>query len=519
MRSLNEQEVELLKNLLNNKQKQHGITKLRTAVYNRKSAEDEKQTSIDTQFNECKKFIDKYDFLETTEKFQEDNVSGMFTDERTEFNKMLDKVDKGEIDVIVVMKLDRFSRSVEDASRSIKRIQQANCFLIAGDINCMPNTPSDGLLLNIMTALNQYYAQRAASDVMASECNNAKKGLATGLMPYGYKIVRAHVKDPPVIVVNDNEAPAIRLMFKMIAQGDSYNQVIDELESQGYKTRKGGKFCKSTLNTMLRNEKYCGNLIYNRVDSKRKKNRVLIEHFDEIRNEGAIPPIIDKELFDKVQAVLAQKSVCLPKRNKSVAYILTGLLTCKNCGKPMSGSLTGSKRIRNYICPCHTKKGTEHCDTKDINAEKLERAIKITLTYLINAYISKTDLPLKDIKGLYEDYTQDKTNYYRKIKEYESTIKKRILSTVNISDGILIEEYQKQVKECKEEQQRLQAKKTEKETAINQLNAILSDRDKIPATITTDKIFYNDDIFRKLVRLFVDKILIDNIEIKISFVA
>lgn len=516
MRSLNDKEIEFLKKLLTTKQKQHGITKLRTAVYNRKSSEDEKQTSIETQYDECINFIDNYDFLELTEKFQEDNVSGMFTDIRTEFNRMLDKVDNGEIDVIVVMKLDRFSRSIEDASRSIKRIQQANCILIAGDINCMPNTPSDGLFFNLMTALNQYYAQRSASDIMASECNNAKKGLATGLVPYGYKIVRPEKKDPPQIFINESEAPAVRLIFKMIAQGNSYNQVIDELDSQAYRTRKGEKFCKSTLNSMLKNEKYCGNIIYNRIGGKRKKHRVLIEQFDEIRNEGAIPPIIDKELFDKVQDILTQKSVCRPKRNIST-YILTGVLCCKNCGKPMSGSLTGSKRIRNYICPCHTKKGIEHCDTKDINADKLERAIKLTLTDLINAYIAKTNIPLKDIKGIYENYTKDKTNYERKITDFDNTIKKLVLLSASTTDNVLIEEYQKQVKECNTERQRLQAKKTAKEKAINQLSAILCGKNKIHTTIPTNKIFNNVNISRQLVQLLIDKIHIDNNEIKIQF--
>ena len=517
MRSLDRRELELLKSSLEKKKDTHKITKLRTAIYARKSSEDEKQTSLKTQIEECTKFIDSYNILELTKEFQEDNVSGMFIDKRTEFNKMLDMADNGEIDVIVVMKLDRFSRSVEDASRSIKRIQQANCFLIAGDINCMPNTPSDVLLLNFMTILNQYYAQRAASDVMASECNNARKGLATGVMPYGYKIIRANKKAPPVIAINENESPAIKLIFKMIAQGDSYNQVIDELDSQGFKTRRGDKFCKSTLNSMLRNEKYCGNLIYNRIDGKKKKNRVLVEQFGEIRNNGAIPSIIDKKLFDNVKAVLSQKTVCRPRQNKSPAYILTGFLRCKLCGKPMSGSLTGSKRVRNYICPCHSKKGSEHCDTKDINADKLEKALKIVLTDIINDYLTKTNLTTNEIKSLYESYTQDTINYERKIKEFKNIIKRLIQLSAKTGDDVLINEYQKQIIDCNNEQLRLQERKTAKENTINRLNAILSDKDKIPTTIPTDKIFYNDDISRKLVRLLIDKIYIDNNEITIQF--
>lgn len=517
MKSLDNSEIKLLQKTLKQKSDKNNISKLRTAIYARKSAKDTKQTSIPAQIAECERFIENYEFLAHTHTFQEDNVSGMFTDKRDEFKKMLSKAENGEIDVIVVMKLDRFSRSVEDASNGIKRLQQAGCYLIAGDIDCMPKTPSDGLLFNIMTAINQYYAQRAASDVMTSECRNAREGFATGIVPYGYKILRANRKDSPTIIVNEKEAPAIRLLFKMIAQGDSYNRVIDELDSQGYKPRKGGKFCKSTLNSMLRNEKYYGTLIYNRVGGKRKKNRVLIEQFDEIRNENAIPPIIDKKLFDRVQTVLQQKAECRPKQNKNTAYILTGFLRCKLCGKPMSGSLTGSKRVRNYICPCHIKKGAEHCDTKDINADKLERAVKTVLTEAINELTAKTAIPQNEIKRHYQSLTQDNTNYGRKITDIDRTIKNLLLRSASTQDNELIEDYQNQVKDCRKEKQRLQAKKTAKEQVVAQLEKMLSTNNTTPAPITTAEIFYNEEISRKVIQLLIDKIYIDNDNIEIQF--
>lgn len=440
----------------------------------------------------------------------------MFIDKRTEFNKMLSMTINGELDVIIVMKLDRFSRSVEDASNGIKRIRQSGCFLIAGDIACMPQTPSDGLLLNIMTALNQYYAERAASDVMASECNNALKGFATGLLPYGYKIVRADRKSPPQIMINEDEAPAIRIMFEAIEQGESYNYVIGELEKQGFKTRKGTTFCKSTINAMLRNEKYCGNLIYNRLGGKRKKNRVLVEKFDEIRNEDSIPKIISVEQFNNVQKILSDKNRCRPKPHKSTKYILTGSLSCK-CGRPMSGSMTGSKHIRNYICRCHTQKGENHCETRDINADKLERAVKIVLTDYINSYIANTDLSQDEIKKLYEEYTQDTTRYERKIVDLDKTINRLIMQSAKLTDQDMIKVYQKNIKSCQNECKTLQSQKAEKEKNIDRLNSLLSSKNKKPASLKINEIFYNDEISKKLVILLIDKIYVDNNEIKIKF--
>ena len=155
--------------------------------------------------------------------------------------------------------------------------------------------------------------------------------------------------------IDESEAPAIRTMFELIADGKSYKTVIDTLTAQGYRTRKGGKFTNSTLNSLLRNDKYYGTYVYNRKGSKRKNNRVLIEKFDEVRNAKAIPAIISKSLFDKVQAILDGRTVCRPQLNKHPEYILTGFLYCKSCGSTMSGeSNIGGRnktRTRTYVCP------------------------------------------------------------------------------------------------------------------------------------------------------------------------
>ena len=74
---------------------------------------------------------------------------------------------------------------------------------------------------------------------------------------------------------------------------------------------------------MLENEKYCGTYIYNRENGKRKKNRVLLEHFDEVRNETAIPAIITKAEFDKVKAILEARKSCRPHQNANPEYFLT----------------------------------------------------------------------------------------------------------------------------------------------------------------------------------------------------
>lgn len=165
------------------------------------------------------------------------------------------------------------------------------------------------------------------------------------------------------------------MIFDKISKGESYSQVITELNRLGYTTRNGQQFSYTTLNAMLKNEKYCGIYVYNRKDGKKKKNRVLIENFDEVRNKTAIPPIIDRKKFDKVQKILKQRET-MPVSNLNSPFILTGLIFCKQCGSSMSGvSQTGGRsrqKYRTYVCPNHRAKNRQTLRYKT-NKRRLSR--------------------------------------------------------------------------------------------------------------------------------------------------
>ena len=386
MRKLKQGEINAFQLQLEIVKSKYNTNRLRTVIYARKSAIDERQTSLPTQISECKEFVKQYDFLELTEVFQEDNRSGMFMDNRTEFLRMLEKAEKHEIDVIVVLRFDRFARDMADMTTTIKLLRVYGCSLIAGDDIAGSETPAGEFTQNIIFSQNQYQARVTASRVMESEIHNAKMGYnAGGKPPYGIKIVNKQFE------IDEDEAPAIRIMFNMIANGSSYKDVIEKLDKLGYKTRNGISFTHSTMSTILRNDKYYGTYVYNREGSKRKAKRVLIEKFNEVRNGDAIRAIISKELFDKVQKILDDRKVCRPRQNENSDYFLTGYVYCKGCGSSMSGksSVGGrqNKRSRYYVCLNHSTRRSKTCKTKDVNADYLETAVKETLVEKINSYL------------------------------------------------------------------------------------------------------------------------------------
>ncbi len=505
MRNLEEREICLLKKKITKQENRN----LRVAIYARKSAEDERQTSLDTQIAQCRAFVSQYEFLEITHEFAEDNVSGMFIDGRNEYLAMMSLAERKEIDVIVIAKLDRLARDMANALMARKLLDLYGCYLIAGDDVANADTPAGEFMRNILLSQNQYHARRTASDVMASECNNVKRGTtAGGKPPYGLKVVDKQ------FLIDEDEAPAVKLMFEMTANGNSYKQVIDKLSSLGYTTRAGKKFSYSTLNSLLRNDKFYGTYVYNRIGGKRKKNRVIIEHFDEVRNTTAIPPIITKQLFDTVQEILAKRStVCRPKQNAS-RYLLTGLVFCGKCGHAMTGATcTGGKnkqRMRTYVCSNHIARNGKTCTTKPLNADYLEGFLKHTLTQLINEYLASNDSQAL-FDGLQKQLAEEQSILLKQIQIRKAKIGSLLEKSASPSTSkILAPEYEKQATELLEAQNVLQAQYNEKCAQIARILSIKNCFSTRQEKLTEEELFASDDTARELFRIFVKRIEVDD---------
>ena len=134
-------------------------------------------------------------------------------DNRDEFLAMLSKAESGELHAIVVLRLDRLGRDVADTTTTIKLLNAYGCTLLAGDDISNSNTPVGEFMRGILLCQNQYHARVTASRVMQGEIHNVEKGdSAGGQPPYGLQVVNKQYE------LNPDEAPAIRLIFAMIAK-------------------------------------------------------------------------------------------------------------------------------------------------------------------------------------------------------------------------------------------------------------------------------------------------------------
>jgi len=159
-------------------------------------------------------------------------------------------------------------------------------------------------------------------------------------------------------VINEAEAPAVRLLFDMRRDGYGYGEIIAALTDAGYRARNGQPFKKHTLLAMLRNEKYMGTYVYNRtVAAGRDGKRSNASKPDEqiIRISGGVPAIIDEETFRRVQERLDDDRLHAGRYSAKRVYIASGLVYCAECGAHMFIQNVGRNRDgtyqMSYCCP------------------------------------------------------------------------------------------------------------------------------------------------------------------------
>ncbi|MFR8308463.1 recombinase family protein [Phascolarctobacterium faecium] len=174
----------------------------------------------------------------------------------------------------------------------------------------------------------------------------------------------------------------MRIIFDLYLKGKGYHYIISQLNSLGYKTREGRKFGKNSLYDILRNPKYCGTYTFNKVnkDPSGKRNSHKISE-NAIIVDDAIPAIISKEDFRKVQEKMSRNKHRTAAYRSKETYLLTGKAFCGICGAAMTGhraSARGKKYVY-YTCAARDRLGISACENKVVPRDELEQVVLDTL--------------------------------------------------------------------------------------------------------------------------------------------
>lgn len=417
MRRLNNEELDVFKHLFEVKGK-----KLNVAIYARKSRDDEKGTSLKTQVDSCKEMIGVYPDifdLNSVAIYEEDNASG-FSLERNEFKKVLKKVKNKEINVLVTINNDRITRSIEDFAK-IDSIFKKNMVMVLTVDSAMASSADDKMFQYIGATINQFMTIKYIERGIEVKRNQFEQGLYPGGAPnFGYKIVkRQYYQD-------ENEAPAVKLIYQMVINGRSYAEIVKELQNRGYEPRGGGRFAYSHLKDIITNERNYGKNVFmpNPINNKRHSNKF----YKKIRNDEMVrEPIISKTTYDKANRIL--KSKAKGRQSKNRIYLLTGLLFTEDTNDRMSGNSSSSSKGRTTYYSYQKTRASDSV-VSQINAIDLEMTVIEVVKKLVNDYKKKNGIKVEYINKKIKEIKSYNVNLARlsreRVKSTEKLVEKLI---------------------------------------------------------------------------------------------
>lgn len=280
---------------------------------------------------------------------------------RPALTELLKDVEAGRIDIVVVYKIDRLSRSLCDITDLSKLFERHGVSFVSVTQQIDTSNAAGRMMLNILMSFAQFEREMTADRIRDKIYASRKRGMWTGgPTPYGYTLVDKQLK------VDPDAAEAVRMMFRRYAATGSSLQVARELNESSYRRADGQPWQPRMVLAVLKCRVYTGKLEVRRTG----------EVFD-----GIHEAIIDDALFQTVQKALAA-NVRTDGRSKRHAILapLKGILRCGTCGgamTPVFSNYKGSKRRRYvyYRCVKDAKKADGVCPIKNISADTVEKFV------------------------------------------------------------------------------------------------------------------------------------------------
>ena len=344
---------------------------MKAVAYARFSSDNQRDESIDAQLRAIREYAASRSFALT--HVYKDEARSATTDNRPEFLQMMQDAAHGLFDVVIIHKLDRFSRDRFD-SAFYKRHLKRHGVRLYSVLEHLDDSPEGIILESVLEGMAEYYSRNLAREVMKGMRETAHQAKHNGgKPPLGYDVA-----PDKTYIISETQAQAVRIIFEMYADGSGYSAIIDKLKKDGHFPQSGRMFSKNSLHDILKNEKYRGVYIFNRTARKefgKRNHRKSKPPEDIIRIENGMPQIVSNETWERVQKRMSEN-----RKGKNAAkeiYLLSGIIKCGKCGGAMTGTrkFAGRDKTLYRSYECSTRKRNKGCDMKAISKEFVEAAV------------------------------------------------------------------------------------------------------------------------------------------------
>ena len=407
-------------------------------IYARYSSDNQREESIEGQIRECTAYAEKNDI--TIVKHYIDRAISAKTDNRPQFQQMIKDSDKKLFDIVLVWKLDRFARNRYDSARYKTQLKKNGVKLMSAT-EIISEGPEGIILESVLEGYAEYYSADLAEKVVRGQTENILKGRCNGGRgTFGYTLDserKFHI-DPLA-------SPFVLESFTKYRDGLTMKEIRDWLNENGIKNPVGGEFTYNSVEHMLKNRRYIGEL-----------------KFRDVVVPDAIPPIVPLELFDDVQEKIAKNKKAPARRKAEDDYLLTTKLHCGCCGALMFGE-SGTSRtgeVHRYY-KCATAKKKKGCKKKTVRKQWLEDLVVNQTMQLV-----RDDAAMESIIAkVMELQDRENTNlplYEKQLRDAKSGIQNMLNA---IQAGILTSSTKERLEQLEETKRELEARIAEEKLA------------------------------------------------------
>jgi DNA invertase Pin-like site-specific DNA recombinase len=432
------------------------------AVYLRLSRDDEdmdggkvESNSISSQRDLIRTYIRKQPDMEIFDIYVDDGWSGANFD-RPAFKRMMEDIEAGAVDCVIVKDLSRFGRDYIEAGRLIQKTFPAFSVRFIAINDNFDSLTADfnetSLVVPVKNFVNDSYCRDISNKVRSQQKVRREKGEYIGPLPiYGYQ------KDPDDhnhLVVDDYAASNVRKIFAWKLDGYSNQAIATKLEKMGvlspleYKRVRGYKcstnFVKKVraewspvaVKRILQNEMYIGTMVQGRYEKVNYKVKKVVEkpEAEWVKVENTHEAIIDKEDFAIVQRLLQYDFKHI--RGQEKGHMFTGLLFCGDCKEPLVRRVNHNKNGDKVLFICSTSNRGKGCFRHSIEENELKNIVLSALKQQLALYLDKTkvlaslenmevhfdevmsfDKELKELRKEQDKYSMLRSGLYEDLKQ------------------------------------------------------------------------------------------------------
>lgn len=357
--------------------------KLRLVAYCRVSTDsDEQATSYEAQVEHYTNHIASNSKWALAGIYADDGISGTNTKKREEFNRMIEDCEAGKIDYIITKSISRFARNTLDCLKYIRLLKDKNIpvYFEKESINSMD--AKGEVLLTIMASLAQQESQSLSQNVKMGMQYRFQEGkvMVNATRFLGY------TKDSDGnLIIEPEQAEVVKRIYREYLEGSSMEKIANSLMADGILTGAGKeKWHTSTINKILRNEKYIGDALLQKTyttdfltKTRIKNNGTMPQYYVEDNHQAIIP----KDIYMMVQEELVKRRIVHTsgngkKRNYSSNHCFSQIVFCGECGELFRRIHWNNRGCRSVVWRCLSRLEStgvkEPCHARTVNELLLE---------------------------------------------------------------------------------------------------------------------------------------------------